>query len=259
MGHTVGEGLYRYKTKWPGAVLGPPCHQFIWQRVGSRARYTDCLYWPWRLVGDAVAVDLSIHDPRWLPKYHRHTLDAIRVPVPDIAHLIDSRSGVAALMSVCRYYGVGPEDDLDFARDLSLDHDWPDPERLVAAAVRYGLSASARCPMSTGELKGYLDERKPVVMLGQAWGEEENETPRASYLDVWEDDHYLVAIGYDRTGVIFEDPSLQGVRGFLSWEELERRWHARGPNGAEWRRFGAAIWQPHAEPAAYLSRARLIM
>ena len=96
-------------------------------------------------------------------------------------------------------------------------------------------------------------------MLVQAWGMTEGEAPRASYENVWEDDHYLVAIGYDHDGVYFEDPSLQGMRGYLSWGDLERRWHAPGPNGTELHRFGAAIWMPLAGPAAYLSRARTIM
>jgi predicted double-glycine peptidase len=258
LGQAVDEGLYRYKTKWPGAVVAPACHQFIWQRVGSRARYNDCLYWPWRLITDSVAGDPSIDDS-WAPRYRRHPVDAIRVPVPDITHLMDSSSGLSALMTVCRYYGVGPEDHVALAAELSLDQRWPDPERVVAAAVRYGLRACSRCPMSRAELEEHLDQRKPVLMLVQAWGMTEDEAPRTSYENVWEDDHYLVAIGYDPDGVYFEDPSLQGMRGYLSWDDLEQRWHAPGPNGTELHRFGSAIWMPLAGPAAYMSRARMIM
>jgi predicted double-glycine peptidase len=259
LGHSVDEGLYRWKTKWPGALVVPACHQSIWQRVGNRSRYSDCLYWPWRLITDAVAADLSTNDSGWLPSYHHHPVDAIRVPVPDIAHLMDSSSGLSALMAVCRYYGVGPEDEVELAAELSLDQRWPDPERVVVAAVRYGLSACTRCPMSSADLKEHLDRRRPVLILVQAWGQTEDEAPRVSYENIWEDDHYLVAIGYDRDGVYFEDPSLQGIRGYLSWEDLEQRWHARGPNGTELHRFGAALWMPLAGPAAYLSRACRIM
>jgi len=259
MGYAVGEGLYRYKTKWPGARVAPSCHQFIWQRLGTGTRYDDCLHWPWRLINEAVRADGSIHDPRWLPEYHPIPARAIRVPVPDIAHLTDSSSGLSTLLVVCKYFGAGPDDEEEYVRDLSLDSIRSDPERVVAAARAYGLTVDVRCPMSLAELKSFLDQRKPVVLLLQAWGEQEDETPRDGYRDVWEDGHYLVAIGYDRTGVYFEDPSLQGVRGYLSFEELEERWHDWGRNQEELNHFGAAMWKATAGPPAYLSRARRIM
>jgi hypothetical protein len=259
MGYAVGKGLHHYKMKWPGAFVGPSCHQFIWQRLGCGARYDDCLHWPWRLVNDAVKADVSIHDPRWLPEYHPISPGAIRAPVPDIAHVTDSSSGLSALMVVCKYFGVGPEDEEKYAVDLSLDGIGPDPDRLVSAARRYGLTVDVRCPMSVAELQCFLDELKPVILLVQAWGEEEDETPRSGYADVWEDDHYLVAIGHDGAGVYFEDPSLQGVRGYLSFGELEERWHARGPNLTKLHRFGVAMSLADAPPPAYLSRARRIM
>jgi hypothetical protein len=259
MGYAVGEGLYRYKTKWPGASVGESCHQFIWQRLGTGARYRDCLYWPFRLITDAVEADTSIHDPRWLPRYQSTSPQSIRVPVPDIAHLTDTSSGVSALLIICKYYGLGPEDEEEYARDLSLDTIWPDPERIVAAGQRYGLTVEARCPMRLDELKSFLEQRKPVVLLLQAWGEEDDEAPRTGYRDIWEDGHYVVAIGYDRTGVYFEDPSLQGIRGYLSFEDLEERWHSWGRNQEELDHFGAAMWKTTDGPPAYLSRARHIM
>ena len=259
LGYSVDEGLYRYKTKWPAARVRGSCHQFIWQRVWSTARYDDCLHWPWRLISDAVRADLSIHDRRWLPQYQPITREAIRVPVPDIAHLMDSSSGLSALLVVCRYFGVGPEDEQDYLRDLSLDTPWPDPGRLVDAAQGYGLHVDPRCPMSDADLVAFLDAGKPVVVLLQAWGEEGDETPRAGYQDIWDDGHWLVAIGYDQDGVYFEDPSLQGIRGYLSFVELGERWHAWGRNQQRVCRFGAAVWKTPGEDPAYLTRARRIM
>jgi hypothetical protein len=54
LGYAVDEGLFRYKTKWPGARIGPPCHQFIWQRLGVEVDFNDCLHWPWRLMTGAT-------------------------------------------------------------------------------------------------------------------------------------------------------------------------------------------------------------
>jgi predicted double-glycine peptidase len=259
MGYAIDQGLYRYKMKWPGARVLAPCRQSIWQRLGSNHIYNDSLYWPWRLVTDAVRADLALRDPRWYPEYRSVPGGAIRVQVPDIAHLTDSSSGVSALLAVCKYYGAGPADDELFARDLSLDTMWPDPGRLVAAVRKYGLEADPQCPMSLGDLLARLEENKPVVLLLQAWGEEYDESPRCSYREVWDDNHYLVAIGYDEEGVYFEDPSLQGIRGFLSYPELDERWHASGRNREQLHRFGVAVGHGGGGQAAYLTRARRIM
>lgn len=43
--------------------------------------------------------------------------------------------------------------------------------------------------------------------------------------DDWDDGHYVVVIGFDRTRVYFEEPSLDGRRGWLSHQELLDRWH----------------------------------
>jgi hypothetical protein len=64
-----------------------------------------------------------------------------------------------------------------------------------------------------------------------------------------------VAIGYDRDGVFFEDPSLQAVRGFMAYAELEERWHDVGPKKEHIEHYGLVLWKPQAKVSAYETRA----
>ncbi len=68
----------------------------------------------------------------------------------------------------------------------------------------------------------------------------------------------MVAIGFDRRGVFFEDPSLGAVRGYLPNDELEDRWHDTGPRGRHIDRCGLVVWKPGRSADPYLTRARHI-
>ena len=67
----------------------------------------------------------------------------------------------------------------------------------------------------------------------------------------WDDGHWVVAIGYSPTGVFFEDPSLQAVRGFLSYRELLTRWHDTGPHRKHMPFYGLAVWHPRRGSSGY--------
>lgn len=53
------------------------------------------------------------------------------------------------------------------------------------------------------------------------------------------DGHYVVAIGYDRRNIYFEDP-YKFVRTYLSFEELEIRWHSID-EGKKYLKWGMAV------------------
>jgi hypothetical protein len=50
LGYATDAGLYRYKTKWGSARVGPPFSQRIWRRRGCDEPFRDCLHWPWRML-----------------------------------------------------------------------------------------------------------------------------------------------------------------------------------------------------------------
>lgn len=152
---------------------------------------------------------------------------AIRVALPDTTQQTAYSCGASCLQAICKYYGVGPDDEWEFVRALRPDHRFgSDPEPIQRAARRLGLSWRAYAGMTVAELKAELRQRHPVLLLVQAWGRERRAgrlRRRLDYRGQWRDGHWLVAIGYDRDAIYFEDPSLQAVRGYLRIAELEPR------------------------------------
>jgi ABC-type bacteriocin/lantibiotic exporter with double-glycine peptidase domain len=182
---------------------------------------------------------------------------AIKIPVPDTTQQTDSSCGASCLQAICKYYGVGKEDEWEYVHDLGMDpRVGSHPFQIIRTARRYGLITREHWPMSQEQLLRYLRDRKPVMLMIQAWGEQEGGAGyRRSYQDIWIDGHWVVAIGFDRRGVFFEDPSLQAVRGYLRFEELSQRWRDTGPRGKRMREYGLAVWKPGFRRSAYTTRA----
>jgi hypothetical protein len=182
---------------------------------------------------------------------------AIKVDLPNTAQQLGYTCGPAALMSICAYFGVtgALEWEGDFQEITGVGPSGADPHQLtVPARAQFGLEVEEHAPMSDRELRACLDRRRPVLMMLQAW----SERPRPRYRQSWGDGHWVVAIGHDRDGAYFEDPSLHTSRGFLSWAELDERWHDVGYRDVRVRRYGAAIWKPGVRRSAYATRARPI-
>jgi ABC-type bacteriocin/lantibiotic exporter with double-glycine peptidase domain len=194
-------------------------------------------------------------------EYHAIPRGAIRIPIPDAIQKTSFSCGPAALMAVARYYGCSPEYERDFIQELRRAGMDPrvgaHPGQMMKAAGWLKLKTRVYQPMSVEQLQGCLRSGKPVALMIQAWGEVEGR-PIRDYRALWSEGHWVVAIGFDRSGVYFEDPSLEAIRGYLSYDELEDRWHDTGPHGQKIDRFGMAVWKPGRRISGYLRRARHI-
>jgi predicted double-glycine peptidase len=191
-----------------------------------------------------------------IEKYKAIPEGAIRVPLPDTRQGEDYSCGASALQAISGYFGVGPKKEEDYVKALKMDaRVGAHPFQIVRAARRYGLRVSEKKGMTVNEVKGCLDRGKPVMLMIQAW--RDSETGK-SYENEWKKGHWVVAIGYDRAGMYFEDPSLAAIRGFISYRELEERWHDTGPMGRHMEHYGLAVWKPRMLRPAYLTRARRI-
>lgn len=198
-----------------------------------------------------------------MPRHYRPIPpSALRVAVPDTTQQTDYSCGASSLQAIAKYYGVGPDCERDFVRDTGMDHRiGSHPDQIIKAAKKYGLKCRPYQPMTLDQLHRELDLRHPVMLMIQAWGLERRGTrmrPRRSYRNVWKDGHWVVAIGYDREVVYFEDPSLQAVRGYLRNEELDKRWHDTARHGRHVEHLGLAIWLPGAHGSRYASRSQRI-
>lgn len=149
---------------------------------------------------------------------------AIMVDLPDVRQPDDYSCGAGILMSIACFYGVGPMEIEDFKKALGTNPIYGTYHRDIARyANELGLNAEVTWDMSKRRLQSLLRHRVPVILSIQAWAEDE-----AVYLDPDhnKDGHYVGAIGYDRgDNFYFMDPSITARRGFLSWPELDRRWH----------------------------------
>jgi uncharacterized protein len=184
---------------------------------------------------------------------------AIRVAIPETSQQTDYTCGAASFQAICKYYGVGLDEEWQYVEALHIDRRvGTHAEQVRRLAKRFGLSMKEYCPMTLVQLRRELDRRHPVMLMIQAWGEEKTNgrwRPRRNYDTDWADGHWVVAIGYDAQGVLFEDPSLQAVRGFLSYDELMRRWRDTGTHGRHIEQYGLAVWHPRRRRSMYETRA----
>ncbi|MBI3449887.1 MAG: C39 family peptidase [Acidobacteria bacterium] len=191
--------------------------------------------------------------------------NAVRIAIPDVTQQTGYSCGPSCLESIARFYGVGKEDEWEFVRGLRMDHRaGSHPYQIRRLARSYRLHVREYNPMSFAQLHQELRWRHPVMLMIQAYGrarlgKRRLTRWRRNYIPDWDDGHWVVAIGYDREGVFFEDPSIQARRGWLSRDELMCRWHDTGPHGRHLPFYGVAIWRPGHRQSSYAGTAERIL
>ena len=161
--------------------------------------------------------------PSPLERYTEIPDDAIKIPLPSVRQPENYSCGAAAMMSVCKYYGVGPKELADLEDALGTNKQIGTYfENIVAYAHQLGLEAEWQDRMTTEQLEKIVRRGVPVLCSIQAYADD-----KVHYNDPdWnEDGHYVVAIGFDDDNIYFMDPSIGERRGYLPWSEFEKRWH----------------------------------
>ncbi len=113
-----------------------------------------------------------------------------------------------------------------------------DPYDMIATIKQLGLQGEMKENMTTYDLQSYLERGYPVILLLQAWKDEDDPTP---YPDDDEDGHYVVAIGYDADYFYFEDPWIIGNLAYMKKSELSGRWHGDTLYPKERKIYGCGI------------------
>jgi hypothetical protein len=147
------------------------------------------------------------------------------------------------LHAICHYYGVGPAvgpgSERVIAKEMAIDpRVGANPDQVIRVAVRYGLKHQVCQPMLIQEQIRRIDLHRPTMCILQAYGN------RLNYAHDWMDGHWVVAIGYDNCGIFFEDPSQTLPRGYLTYPELQARWHDTGRRGKRIPYYGVSFWKP---------------
>jgi hypothetical protein len=184
---------------------------------------------------------------------------AIKIPLPNVQQTTSFSCGAAVFQAVCSYFGVGPETQEDFIKDLRTTRKaGTEPEKIISWAEHWKLKAEFRPGMTVCELKRCIDQGRPVICSMQAWGKAEEYDQKyhnGHYKDL--DGHFIVAIGYDDENFYFEDPVLVGRRGFIPIEEFGVRWHDK-ENSGRYVHLGLVVWKDDGEEPTYLRVARYI-
>jgi predicted double-glycine peptidase len=141
----------------------------------------------------------------------------------------DFDCGAKALQIVMAYYGVDIRED-ELMHELGCDIKGTPVKSLIAAAEKKGFQVLARSGWTLEEVKGYVDNEYPVIVLVQAWAE------RYMTIEDWrqdnDDGHYVIIIGYIGNIVVFEDPA-SFRRTWMTEEEFGVRWHDIDPRTGE--------------------------
>lgn len=142
---------------------------------------------------------------------------------PELRQVYSYDCGVSALQQVLVYFGIQKKEGsllkmLDPGKD-DIKKNGVKLLKMKEVAEHYGLSAEVKSNFSIEEVVKCIDSKIPVIMLVQAWKNDDDE-------DEWEsvdDGHYVVAIGYNNEYIFFEDPASFN-RTYLSKKEIEERW-----------------------------------
>jgi len=164
----------------------------------------------------------------------------VMVNVPDVRQQTGFTCGSACLRSISKYFQVGPKTEEEFAELCGTTKEGTHPNQLKKFAEKLGLEARLYTGLSIENLKAYIDQRRPVIVEIQAWG-----NPK-KYKEL-KDGHFVIAVGYDDKNFYFEDPSLMHIRGYMPFEEFDARWKEKETNGDYMYHSGLVIWKKNKE------------
>ncbi|PKM91510.1 hypothetical protein CVU82_02860 [Candidatus Falkowbacteria bacterium HGW-Falkowbacteria-1] len=157
------------------------------------------------------------------------------IGLPQLRQTYGYDCGAKALQAVLAYYGIEVREEYIIKRTKTSE-DGTSIEGIVETVSAYGLKSTSR-EMSIKDIKDYLNKKIPVILALQAWTKKED----VDWETDWDDGHYVVAAGYTRNKIIFEDP-FSFVRTYLTCDELEKRWHDVGVDGKKYFHHGIAIF-----------------
>lgn len=176
--------------------------------------------------------------------------DSIKIWLPEVQQKTHFSCGAAAVHSVCAYYGLGLESHYDYFAYLETDETYgTPPNKIVSYFKEVGINCKMVYNMSIRSLCQELQKKRPVILVLQAYGAAKNYKNNGN-------GHYLVAIGYDKKNIIFEDPWLNCTRGYIPKNELLTRWHDLDYKGQHHEQLGIIAWK-NTNPF-YMNYARKI-
>jgi ABC-type bacteriocin/lantibiotic exporter with double-glycine peptidase domain len=159
----------------------------------------------------------------------------LMLDIPQLRQTYGYDCGAKALQAVLAYYGIEVREDV-IMKKVKTTPEGTSVNHIEQVARSYGLQVDSR-RMNIHDVKEYLKKKIPVILALQAWTDKQI----VDWDKDWVDGHYVVAIGYSKDKVIFEDPS-SFERTYITYDELEHRWHDEDTNGKKYLHHGIAVY-----------------
>ncbi len=144
------------------------------------------------------------------------------IAVPQVKQETDYTCGVAALQAILEYFGCHT-DQMTLARHL---HAAPLVGTSYRSIEKYCLANDFSVKISTGmtveQLQQLIAQGQPVICLIQA---RQGEETLEEWPQIWQNGHYVVAVGADADNFYFMDPSTGGRNQRIGQQEFSLRWH----------------------------------
>ncbi|MBU1445706.1 C39 family peptidase [Patescibacteria group bacterium] len=157
------------------------------------------------------------------------------ITLPQLRQTYGYDCGAKALQAVLVYYGIEVREDNIIKTAKTTSKGTP-IQGIITIAQKHGLKTESR-EMTIRDVKNYIKKKIPVILVLQAWTAKK----KVDWEKDWTDGHYVVAIGYTKDKILFEDPS-SFERDYLKYDELEKRWHDVDANGKKYFHHGIAIF-----------------
>ena len=151
------------------------------------------------------------------------------IDYPETRQVFSFDCGANALVSVLVFAGLEEREDR-IAVLAGTTKAGTSTEGILRVLRYYGLPFRVHQRMRADDLRRAIDGGHPTLVTLQAYRESNR-----PYRGLWDDGHWVVAIGYDRHRIYYEDPSAFH-RTWLADEELRQRWHDldRGKRIRQW-------------------------
>jgi ABC-type bacteriocin/lantibiotic exporter with double-glycine peptidase domain len=151
------------------------------------------------------------------------------IDYPETRQVFSFDCGANALVSVLVFAGLEEREDR-IAVLAGTTKAGTSTGGILRVLRYYGVPFRARQRMRADDLRRAIDDGHPTLVTLQAYRESNR-----PYRELWDDGHWVVAIGHDKRRILFEDPSAFH-RTWLADEELCQRWHDmdRGKRIRQW-------------------------
>ena len=154
---------------------------------------------------------------------------------PELIQTYKYDCGAKALNAVLEYYGIDVSEG-EIMKIAGTDKKSGTPiEGVLKVLKKYKLKFEAGT-LKISQIKRYINKKIPVILILQAWSSDK----KVLWEKNWGDGHYVIAIGYDKKKIYFEDP-YSVFRTYLTYKELDKRWHDKN-KGKKYIHYGIAVY-----------------